>query len=196
MVARQGEFEFNITQLRLPSEVRHRGSSGVPENETYNKILYNEGREYDMLVSWAWLAHDEDAEQKKVEEGTHVDCFAVLGGLVKFGLLAFKEPHLSPPARAFLGQPQCELQGALAQEMMDETAARKKHFFADTFSLDIVDMSFMLVTTNPKPTDPPFKDYFFMFLKVCPPPLQQICSNVAVCSTATPARLSLLTMLP
>mmetsp|Transcript_25707 Transcript_25707/g.69761 ORF Transcript_25707/g.69761 Transcript_25707/m.69761 type:complete len:390 (-) Transcript_25707:138-1307(-) len=46
---------------------------------------------------------------------------------------------------------------------MDETAARKKHFF--TFSLDIVDMSFMLVTTNPKPTDPPFKDYFFMFLK-------------------------------
>jgi len=41
MVARQGEFEFNITQLRLPSE-----------NETYNKILYNEGREYDMLVSW------------------------------------------------------------------------------------------------------------------------------------------------
>jgi len=87
MVARQGEFEFNITQLRLPSE-----------NETYNKILYNEGREYDMLVSW-----------------------------------------------------------------MDETAARKKHFF--TFSLDIVDMSFMLVTTNPKPTDPPFKDYFFMFLK-------------------------------
>eukprot|EP00200_Dunaliella_tertiolecta_P002130 CAMPEP_0202345896 /NCGR_PEP_ID=MMETSP1126-20121109/4928_1 /ASSEMBLY_ACC=CAM_ASM_000457 /TAXON_ID=3047 /ORGANISM="Dunaliella tertiolecta, Strain CCMP1320" /LENGTH=469 /DNA_ID=CAMNT_0048937245 /DNA_START=125 /DNA_END=1531 /DNA_ORIENTATION=+ len=86
-VATAGQFEFEITQLRLPAE-----------NETYNTILYNEGREFDMMVSW-----------------------------------------------------------------FDETAARKRHFFS--FSLDIIDMSFMLVTTNPKPTDPPFKDYFFMFLK-------------------------------
>ncbi|KAF5838565.1 hypothetical protein DUNSADRAFT_2626 [Dunaliella salina] len=87
MVAEQADFKFNITMLRQPAE-----------NETYNTILYIEGREFDMLVSW-----------------------------------------------------------------VDETSARKRHFFS--FSLDIVDMSFMLVTTNPKPTDPPFEDYFFMFLK-------------------------------
>eukprot|EP00967_Tisochrysis_lutea_P054517 scaffold68205_cov23-Tisochrysis_lutea.AAC.1 len=40
-VATAGQFEFEITQLRLPAE-----------NETYNTILYNEGREFDMMVSW------------------------------------------------------------------------------------------------------------------------------------------------
>eukprot|EP00983_Pelagomonas_calceolata_P041982 1138294-Pelagomonas_calceolata.AAC.6 len=59
-------------------------------------------------------------------------------------------------------------------------------------------MSFMLVTTNPKPTDPPFKDYFFMFLKVgAPGGLQHICSFAQLhsCSLKPADHVALLQLL-